>query len=454
MTTITYLRALAILTAMAAATLVSVSMLAARPAPAATTFTVNRTTDQPDANLSDNVCDTNLSLFRNQCTLRAAIQEANDTAGTDTIRFAIGGPAGEVRTISPTSELPSITQPVTIDGYTQSGASENTATDGTTNAVLLIELNGGNMPAGIEGNGFTITGGGTTIRGLVINRFKQEDVADFDGNGIFLPNLAPNTNNVIEGNFIGTDATGTQDLGNEESGVLAFNQSTGNRIGGPDADDRNLISGNGRDGVGADSSENTIQNNLIGTDEEGTADLGNGGNGVEISGSGNLVTKNHVAFNGKDGFSDAVEVFSGTGNSILNNAIFSNAGLGINLVGGSENASGATANDPPPDSDTGPNNLQNKPVLTSATNSSTKTTIKGKLNSTPNTTFKVQFFSNPSGNQGKKFVGSKNVTTGADGKVSFTKAINPAIPARQAVTATATDPASNTSEFSDSVQVS
>jgi hypothetical protein len=84
------------------------------------------------------------------------------------------------------------------------------------------------------------------------------------------------------------------------------------------------------------------------------------------------------------------------------------------------------------------------------------TTIKGKLNSTPNKTFTVQFFSNPSGaNEGKKFIGSKSVTTGSAGTVSFTFSPANAVSAGQGITATATDPtAGNTSEFSGKVTVS
>jgi hypothetical protein len=117
-------------------------------------------------------------------------------------------------------------------------------------------------------------------------------------------------------------------------------------------------------------------------------------------------------------------------------------GLGIDL-----NNDGATANDSQ-DLDTGPNNLQNKPVISSAKTTGGTTTIKGKLNSTPGTTFKVQFFSNPSGtDEGKEFLGAKNVTTGADGKANFTKTVQKVSTGR-AITATATDPGSNTSEFS------
>ena len=93
-------------------------------------------------------------------------------------------------------------------------------------------------------------------------------------------------------------------------------------------------------------------------------------------------------------------------NRILSNSIFSNGRLGIDLVGGTENAAGVTANDSG-DRDTGPNDLQNKPNITSAKTVRGKTTIQAKLNSTPNDIFFVQFFSNPSGNEGQKFIGRR-----------------------------------------------
>lgn len=120
----------------------------------------------------------------------------------------------------------------------------------------------------------------------------------------------------------------------------------------------------------------------------------------------------------------------------------------IDLLGGTESATGATQNDPG-DADTGPNNLQNKPVVTSATTSGGSPTIRVNLNSTPNKTFQIQFFSNPSGNEGKKFIGAKSVSTNANGDVTFTFVPSQAVAAGQRITATATDVVSgDTSEFS------
>src|SRR6478672_2607151 len=111
--------------------------------------------------------------------LRQAILDANATAnigGPDLITFNINGPG--VQTISPGSVLPPITDPVTIDGYTQPGASPNTQASGS-NAVLLIQLSGAQVPTPFPA-GLAITAGNSTVQGLIINHFTQS------GDGIFL----------------------------------------------------------------------------------------------------------------------------------------------------------------------------------------------------------------------------------------------------------------------------
>ena len=118
-------------------------------AAAASTFTINSTGDGPDSNAADGACDDGTG----HCTLRAAIQQANATPGTDTINFQI--PATDpgrnattgVFTISPASALPTIIDPVVINGYSQPGAQANTLADAD-NAVLLVELSGSGVTAG------------------------------------------------------------------------------------------------------------------------------------------------------------------------------------------------------------------------------------------------------------------------------------------------------------------
>jgi len=405
--------------------------LLAPPAHAAIIFTVNSTGDGGDVNLNDNICDASNSILTSPCTLRAAIQEANDTPGADEIDFEIGGPSATgVKTISPTSApLPFITEAVIINGYTQPGASPNTLDKGT-NAKLKIQLSGANLSV-INEFGLFFFAPNCVVKGLVINRF--------DDGGIVLSTSSSNSS--VRGNFIGTNPAGTQDLGNGHDGVaIALTARRNTTIGGDTPAARNLISGTQLHGVEINADESTVVGNLIGTDKYGTSPIANSFDGVRIGSTSNIVGSNTIAFNGSDG----VTISSGISNSILSNSIFSNGFLGIDLLG-----EGPTPNDPQ-DPDTGANNLQNKPVLTSAVNSSGTTTIKGRLNSTPNETFTIEFFSNPSGtDEGKIFLGKKEVTTGQDGLFLFQKTFSPAVNKGRTITATATNTTTHdTSEFS------
>jgi hypothetical protein len=327
-----------------------------------------------------------------------------------------------VATIAPHTELPIITKPVIIEGYSQPGASVNTATTGT-NAVSKIVLSGaeGVVGSGSGIDGLKISGGGTTIKGLVINGFKQGQ-NDEGGMAIFLLNVAGNTSNTIAANFIGTDAAGTTAVANQGSGVVTAFNSTNNTIGGTTPADRNLISGNFFSGVSLGSNNNRVQNSLIGTDKSGANDLGNGSNGVGMSSSDNTLSANTIAFNEGDGirvFSSLTLSTGNTGNLLAGNSIFSNGGTSPSKLGIDLGFDGVTPNDLG-DGDTGPNTLQNFPVLTSAKTSKKGTTITGKLNSAPNKSFIVQFFSNASGNEGQKSTGQTGVSTDSNGDVSFT----------------------------------
>jgi hypothetical protein len=273
------------------------------------------------------------------------------------------------------------------------------------------------------------------------------------------------TANVVQGNFIGTDITGTAKLGNAGGGVVIagiFGATlTGvNTIGGATAGAGNIISGNGSDGIAIGTANNTlVQGNLIGTDVNGTGNLGNAGIGISLSGANtntiglNAVgagAGNVIAFNGSASTTFAgVVVDSGTGNSIRGNSIFSNTGLGIDL-----GRNGVTPNDPC-DTDTGPNNLQNYPVVKSVTNTGGNVNITGTLNSAASTTFRLEFFRNdavdPTGfGEGQVFLGSMDVLTDTSCNATF-NANFPSVAVAQRVTATATDPSGNTSEFSAAI---
>jgi CSLREA domain-containing protein len=450
-----YFRALVALAVLA---MMAVMLLAAnRPAHAESTFTVDSQVDASDINLDDDVCDVNFGPDVEECTLRAAIQEANNTPGADVINFNINT-LDRIATISPVSQLPEITDRVTIDGYSQPGASPNKLAKGT-NAVLKIELEGSRAGTA-SGLQIDAGGSGSVVKGLAINRFTLDGIAIVRNNS----NSLGNNQNTIEGNFIGTDLGGTFDVGNGGDGVSVSSPSSSNTVGGSSPAARNLISGNGGEGVNikanflnpGPASFNRVMGNLIGTKKDGTTALGNSDDGVEIFfASNNTVSSNTIAFN----FRDGVRVFetfgpdAANGNLLFGNSIFSNVEQGIDL-----GDDGRTINDPDdpatpepdPDSDTGPNGLQNFPVLTSAkTSPNGTTTIKGTLNSQLNRTFILQFFSNPKGNEGKKLIGQAGVSTDATGNATFT--FKPAQKVRigKKITATATDAgAKNTSEFS------
>lgn len=508
--------------------------------------------------------------------LRQAILDANASPGLQTIDFNI--PGAGVRTINLASPLPDITDPVVIDGYTQAGASVNTLATGN-NAVLLIELNGAGAGAGADG--LRLNANGSTVRGLVINRFNDIGIV-----------LNGGDNNVISGNFIGTDPTGLVDLGNGDTGIeMESANADNNLIGGTTPAARNIISGNNNSGIefegastgnivqgnfiglaadgttalgnfgygvlfdssavgtlvgGDDLADGTadgvvgarnyiaasnlqgvfvgeitgvatVQGNYIGTDTSGTLARGNGLDGVGVhlapgviiggstAGAGNLISANGdngvsisntngvsvkgnrigtqadgvsalgntssgvysffnatnariggtaageanvIAFNASNGVS--VD-FSVTAHVISANSIHSNGSTAAN-VGIDLGFDGLTPNDAG-DADTGANNIQNFPFITSATVTGGQTNITGTLNSTPNTSnFRLEFFSNtacdPSGNgEGKTFIGTTSVNTDASGNAPFNLNLPP-VAVGSFITATATDANGNTSEFS------
>jgi hypothetical protein len=169
--------------------------------------------------------------------------------------------------------------------------------------------------------------------------------------------------------MIGTDSRAAG-IGNGSHGVLLEGGATNNTVKGTAVGAGNVISGNAGQGVRIDflnTTGNVVAGNLIGTDAAGTGAIGNlsGGLAITNSAANNTIggtvpgAGNVIAYNiGGDGIN--VAAAAGTGNAILGNSIHSNTGLGIDLVN-----DGVTANDTG-DGDTGPNNLQNFPVLSAA----------------------------------------------------------------------------------------
>ena len=300
----------------------------------AQTFTVNSTGDTGDAIQANGICETSTP---GECTLRAAIQEANANPGMDAISFNIPGEGPY--TISPSSGLDFIVDPVIIDGTTQPGFS----------GAPIIELDGSN--AGPDAYGLVIFAGSSTVRGLVINRFALNGI-DINVNG----------GNTIQGNYIGTDITGTLDLGNGVHGISISQGSSENLIGGTEAGAGNLISGNGEFGiiiVNPGSNNNSIQGNFIGTDVTGSADLGNSFIGVLIGAEAkdNVVGGTEAGarnlISGNDAAGVRIDTVGSTGNMVQGNFIgtdvtgtvaLGNVDEGVFIGGGaSENIIGGMA---------------------------------------------------------------------------------------------------------------
>jgi hypothetical protein len=272
--------------------------------------------------------------------------------------------------------------------------------------------------------------------------------------------------NVVEGNYIGTTASGSADLGNSASGVYIRrapqNSVIGNVVSGNDGFAGIAICGNlefcgGGDVEGvpgvpeSDASGNVVQGNIVGRTADGATPLGNTGRGVSIDGAPNTIVGGPTDAEGNvlSANSVGVVVFNtgATGNRIQRNSIYDNTGLGVDLRG-----DGVTANDPG-DADTGPNDLQNFPVLDSALITGGVTIVSGSLNSTADTTFVIDLYESascdPSGNgEGQTWFGSVTVTTDGSGNVSFSGTFGVTLPVGSAVTALATSPGNSTSEFS------
>ncbi len=482
--------------------------------------------------------------------LRDAITQSNASAGTlDTIAFAIAG-AG-VHTIALDTSLPIVTDPVVIDGTTQPGYA----------GAPLIELTP-NTPIG----SFRIDAGGTTIRGLNIHGFGTN--LQFFTNG----------GNVIEACYIGTDPTGT--TGSAGTGI-AMQNSGNNRIGGPTVASHNLISGMNGNGITLIGSDGTvIQGNLIGSDASGAGALGNGSGisvvnstdvtiGGTVAGLGNLVSSNsgdgiHVTNSGNvliagnlvgtdlsgtlarpNNFGFDVNNLTGSitiggletaarnivsGNNLgifLNNGVHGgtiqgnfigtditgtlplpntvgiltntldttdlviggpgpgegnviafnrgvgnshgiwNLGLRVTMRGNSihdndgigidNGLAGPDPNDPG-DADAGPNDGQNFPLISSVQilgPQGTGTRVTGVLRSLPSATYTLDFYGNTGCTprpqdfvEGETYLGNSQATTDGTGSATFDVTLPVAIAPGDFVSATATDPGGSTSEFS------
>jgi titin len=280
--------------------------------------------------------------------------------------------------------------------------------------------------------------------------------------------------NLVYGNFIGTDVTGNFSVYNRLDGVTIFD-GISNVVGAAVLGAANLISGNSDSGVtimGNSAKYNTVRGNFIGVRPDGVTRLDNRLHGVQIGrenanppassstvSSSNTIggfllgEANIIANNQTTGY-DGIRIKGGTGNDLRGNSIYGHAGLGIDL-----GLDGVTINDGGNDSDTGPNNLQNYPVLLGANNISTSTVIVGNLNSAKSRTYRIDFFASPvcggtGYGEGKTHIASITRTTSGTGFVQFTNTVPFAVPTNHYISAIATEiPSGNSSEFSACVRV-
>ncbi len=378
----------------------------------------------------------------------------------------IGGAIGVLSTGSATASAGTLIESNLIG----TNASGTAALGDPTYGIVIVnssEVTIGGTAAGaanvIVGSG----AGGIAILGGVVPAFGSAGQTDYGS-----------SDDLIEGNLIGVNFDSNGNLipglgnggplpgltGGTEAGILindptdALQTSSGNTIGGTAAGAANIISGNQGGGIvftGGSVTANLVEGNFIGTNLQGNAAVANSGDGVQITGGATNNTiggttagaGNVIAFNLGVGVQIGGNTTdASTGNAILANSIFANLTLGIALGGTS-----VVQNDS--EGHTGPNLFQDFPVISSVMTAGSTTTIDGTISEAANTTYRIELFSNfaadPSGDgQGELFLTFVNVMTDGSGTGSFSVTAPSTLVAGTYVSATATDAAGNTSEFS------
>ncbi len=466
----------------------------------ADTFTVTNTNDSGAGSLRDAL---------------TSAQNCTGAPHTIAFDVPAGSLTNGVAVIVPASALPAITcAGTTIDGTTQTtnegntndvtlgaGGTVGTGADGvagTGDEFPLPQLNGPEVQ--IQGGGgispgLAVSADDVTIRGLAIYGFGSGNTS---GN-IVIGNVAKT---LVESNVIGSTAiafastgvpfgnniTSVSDPGvgsgtTVRNNLIGFSGATGILALGPGA----LIEGNEirqsgagevEDAIGAISTPFTVQRNRIvgssgmGIDAGGAAAITITDNTIEGNGFGSGTERSGIYVSSSAGATISLNVVTGNANAgvvpaaagvrITRNSIHDNGTLGIDLqVSASRNGDGVTANDVG-DGDGGTNGLQNFPLISTVEHlgpqGTGSTRIVGSLNSTASTTYDLEFFANGScANrprefvEGETYVGSTQVTTDATGIAGFDVTFPVATAAGARISATATDPSGNTSEFSQRI---
>ncbi len=348
----------------------------------------------------------------------------------------VGGPGSSMRNIISGNTAAGIY--LFSDGNTVQG--NYIGTDVTGNSAVP-------NAAGIYHTAIWCSGNNNLIGGLLPG--EGNVVSGNNHYGIFV-GYTTATGNVIQGNLVGLNASGTAALGNRLEGVYLHGPA--NILGGTSPAARNVIAASRlEDGVEVSGNANIVEGNYIGTDISGSVALPNEKSGIFVNGASNTMIGGSVSGAGNlisGNKTDGIQV-SGNAmmNSILGNSIFANGALGIDM-----GPIGVTANDLG-DGDIGPNGLQNYPVITSTSDICGNAQIHGTLNSTPNSTFTLEVFTNtacdPSNyGEGQTLLGTTSTSTDGNGDATFTLALGAPLPLGTFLTATATDADGNTSEFS------
>ena len=246
--------------------------------------------------------------------------------------------------------------------------------------------------------------------------------------------------NAVLGNWIGSNAAGTAAPGNGGDGIFIRNGADSSRIGGAAPGEGNWVVSPGLVGIKIDGSSTgtTIRGNRVGTDLAGTANLGAQQNGILLEGGAaqTVIVENTVAFSGRGGvYTDGIDLLStaGSGNLISRNTLYSNAGQDINL-----GADGLDGNDSL-DADSGVNDLQNHPLLSSATLGAGTLRVLGQLDSAASALYRIEFFADPGGQgDARVYLGQTTVTSDAGGRASIDALLEASLAAGATVTATAT----------------
>jgi hypothetical protein len=391
---------------------------------------------------------------------------------------------------------------VDTDGQTLAGTSDAIVSEGpsgtavgstlpadrnvvaTTNGELIRADGNGTI---IQGNYLGLVAAGTAGLGTAARAINIEY-----GNGVSVGGPATGAGNVIgtwtiraiqvgeagayttsdvtiQNNLIGTDAAGTAGLSGGSPDAVSIGRASAVTILGNVITNR---AGIGIDVVGSSSGASgvTIQGNKIGTDVTGTLPIPNGQCGIHITNTWGVAASgtiggrdpgegNIIAFSGSNGIGITGAVGPWT---IVGNSMFGNARLGITLGGNCGDASASPTPNDPGDADTGPNGVQNFPIVQAVNHLgpqlSGSTEIVGKLDSTPSTDFTLDFYADTACSnfpreflQGRTYLGSAPVTTDGSGHAGFDVTLPVLTENGARISATATDPSGNTSEISQRI---